>query len=163
MKQNFKLIPFNLLKAKTPANPNGLEVVTRVGRDARIIDTNYKGIDDGRSIIGIIQDNDIKKEMCHSFYINGRLRKDRDDNDDLFLKEPIEARRMTNQELAWWLRKHPEEHREYTYDSTNQSDGLVRYEYVYHGLQAHNEVDGLIKIRSNGGEWREPLIEVEEE
>ena len=36
-----------------------------------------------------------------------------EDNDDLFLKEPIKMCRMTNQELAWWLGECPNEHREW--------------------------------------------------
>ena len=82
MKQNFKLIPFDLKKAKTQENPNGLEVVTRVGEKVEIIYTNYKGLD-GSSIIGVIHDNKIgdNKEplydRCYSYSPNGCFRKDR--------------------------------------------------------------------------------------
>ena len=76
------------------------------------------------------------------------------------LKE-VKTRRMTNQELAWWLRDKPEEHREYCY-TTAESD--IEFEHVYSEYEyivncADKKVKGIL-IRRNGGEWEEPLIEV---
>lgn len=65
-------------------------------------------------------------------------------------------RRMTNKELAWWLRDGM--HREYTYEAV----GYVHFEYTYFSGEAEDPVDDDILIRENGGEWREPLVEVEE-
>ena len=65
-------------------------------------------------------------------------------------------RRMTNQELAWWLREKPTRERKWAFDS------CVRSVYVYDEKYADEEVDVDMRIREDGGEWREPLVEVEE-
>lgn len=67
------------------------------------------------------------------------------------------TRRMTNQELADWLRDCPEEHREWKY----KNGDTVFSEYPYNMNYANEEV-GDILIRSNHGEWEEPLIKIEE-
>lgn len=67
-------------------------------------------------------------------------------------------RRMTNQELAWWLQEG--KHREYKFPDINIQ--LVRSYFEYDEAVANDEVYGNILIRENGGEWREPLVEVEE-
>lgn len=65
------------------------------------------------------------------------------------------TRRMTNQELAWWLSEKP--HRERKFASTN-----VYPYYVYAENEKDEEVPEDLRIREDGGEWREPLVEVEE-
>ena len=67
-------------------------------------------------------------------------------------------RRMTNKELAWWLQEG--KHREYKFPDINIQ--LVRSYFEYDEAVANDEVYGNILIRENGGEWREPLVEVEE-
>lgn len=67
-------------------------------------------------------------------------------------------RRMTNQELAWWLQEG--KHREYKFPDINIQ--LVRSYFEYDEAVANDEVYGDILIRENGGEWHEPLVEVEE-
>ena len=67
------------------------------------------------------------------------------------IEEP-KTRRMTNQELAWWLREKPT--REY---KCEYRIGIY-YEYVY----TDEGADEDIVIRENGGEWKEPLVEVKE-
>lgn len=153
MEQNFKLIPFCLEKAKTPSNPNGLDVVTRGGKNVKIICSDFKGI---VPIIGIIQTDFY--EVCYTFYANGCKRLVGEEDDDLFLKEPITLRRMTHQELSWWLREHSEEHRELKYKSSPH----ILTTYPYSEVEAKEEVSSECFIRSNGGEWKEPLIEVKE-
>ena len=65
-------------------------------------------------------------------------------------------RRMTNQELAWWLREKPT--REWKY-----MNGVTVYGYYGYEEKCENEeVLNNILIREDGGEWREPLLEVEE-
>ena len=71
------------------------------------------------------------------------------------IEEP-KTRRMTNQELAWWLRKKPTRERKWAFDS------CVRSVYVYDEKYADEEVDADMRIREDNGEWREPLVEVEE-
>ena len=67
-------------------------------------------------------------------------------------------RRLTNQELAWWLQEG--KHREYKFPDINIQ--LVRSYFEYDEAVANDEVYGNILIRENGGEWHEPLVEVEE-
>ena len=65
-------------------------------------------------------------------------------------------RRMTNKELARWLRENPT--REWKY-----KDGISVY--CYYGYEEKRENEGVpdnFLIRENSGEWREPLVEVEE-
>ena len=64
-------------------------------------------------------------------------------------------RRMTNQELAWWLREKPT--REWKY-----MNGVTVYGYYGYEEKCENEeVLNNILIREDDGEWREPLVEVE--
>ena len=65
-------------------------------------------------------------------------------------------RRMTNQELSWWLRDHPEECREFKYE---EGGDYVYSSYDYTINQANTQVWGKL-IRRNGGEWQEPLVEI---
>lgn len=72
------------------------------------------------------------------------------------IEEP-KYRRMTCQELAWWLRENPT--REYTVKGTS----IAHFEYSYcANEEADAPADDDILIRENGGEWHEPLVEVEE-
>ena len=64
-------------------------------------------------------------------------------------------RRMTNRELSRWLRESPT--REYKY--INDSYIFSYYEYK-EGCE--EEVSEKIRIREDDGEWRVPLVEVEE-
>ena len=71
--------------------------------------------------------------------------------------EEVKTRRMTNKELARWLREHLS--REYKYHSSG------RYVYSYHTYDEINgdkEIDKDIVVREDYGEWKEPLVEVEE-
>ena len=71
------------------------------------------------------------------------------------LEEP-KTRRMTNQELAWWLREKPT--REWKY-----MNGVTVYGYYGYEEKCENEeVISNILIREDGGGWREPLVEIEE-
>ena len=71
------------------------------------------------------------------------------------IEEP-KTRRMTNKELSRWLREKPTRECKY-----------FRGEYVcgtfdYREYKQDEEVDVDMRIRENDGEWREPLVEVEE-
>ena len=65
-------------------------------------------------------------------------------------------RRMTNRELSRWLREHPS--REYKY----QTSDYIYSAFNYREYKQDEEVHKDIRIREDGGEWREPLVEVEE-
>lgn len=62
------------------------------------------------------------------------------------------TRRMTNKELARWLREKPT--REYKFGSTD----CVFCFLAYQEIDADVEVDDIL-IRENDGEWIEPFIE----
>lgn len=70
--------------------------------------------------------------------------------------EDPKTRRMTNKELARWLREKPTRECKYVYDSHVYSF----YDYIE--SCGDEEVDKEIVIREDDGEWREPLVEVEE-
>ena len=73
--------------------------------------------------------------------------------------EKSRTRRMTNKELARWLRENPM--RECT-RRNDTDDRLVYSIHTYLEICANEEVDDCILIREDDGEWREPLVEVEE-
>ena len=71
------------------------------------------------------------------------------------IKEP-KTRRMTHKELARWLREKPT--REFKY-----KDSISVYSvHSYDEDCGDEEVRKDIVIREDDGEWREPLVEVEE-
>lgn len=74
-----------------------------------------------------------------------------------YCAEIEKQRRMTNKELACWLRLNPT--REFKYD--RQCDH-VYYSYNYYDSESNKEVNPELVIRENDGEWREPLVEVED-
>lgn len=70
--------------------------------------------------------------------------------------EESKTRRMTNRELLRWLREKPT--REWKY-----KNGISVYGYYgYEEKRENEEVISNIHIREDYGEWREPLVEVEE-
>ena len=62
-------------------------------------------------------------------------------------------RRMTNRELSRWLREKPT--REYKYLTSD----YVCSTFDYRGYVQDEEVHEDMRIREDGGEWREPLVE----
>ena len=67
-------------------------------------------------------------------------------------------RRMTNRELSRWLREKPTRE----YKRSDRIDIVVYCFYSYIEEDADQEVDENFIIREDAGEWREPLVEVEE-
>ena len=67
-----------------------------------------------------------------------------------------EPRRMTNRELARWLREKPT--REFKYNVSRSVYSVHNYDEDC----GDGEVREDIVIREDDGEWREPLVEVEE-
>lgn len=65
-------------------------------------------------------------------------------------------RRMTNKELSRWLREKPT--REYNYKNF---DNYIYSYYDYKESCEDEEVHDSILIREDDGEWREPLVEVD--
>ena len=70
--------------------------------------------------------------------------------------EKPRTRRMTHKELSRWLREHPS--REYKY----QTSDYICSAFDYRECKQDEEVHEDIRIREDGGEWKEPLIEIEE-
>jgi hypothetical protein len=165
--KNCKLIPFDIRMAKTPSNPDGLEVVTTNGTAVTIVFTDFRSEelnpnDDSLfPILAVIHGED--SDMSALYSRGGDMADDDNCDNFLYLKESITPRRMTNQELAWWLRDAPEEHREfkYSYDDVDKKDRGVHYVYIYSDSHANEPADRVL-IRSNGGEWHEPLIDCKE-
>ena len=71
------------------------------------------------------------------------------------IEEP-KTRRMTNKELSWWLSEKPHRERKFA-----RAPYIYTY-YTYNENEQDEEVSDNFFIRENGGEWREPLVEVEE-
>lgn len=71
------------------------------------------------------------------------------------IEEP-ETRRMTNKELSRWLREKPT--REWRYGT----DSRIYNNYTYVEETADVKCWQEIVVREDDGEWREPLVEVEE-
>ena len=65
-------------------------------------------------------------------------------------------RRMTHKELSRWLREHPS--REYKYQTSDYIYSALNYRECKQDEEVHKD----IRIREDGGEWKEPLIEIEE-
>lgn len=63
---------------------------------------------------------------------------------------------MTHKELSRWLREQPS--REYKY----QTSDYICSAFDYRECKQDEEVHEDIRIREDGGEWKEPLIEIEE-
>lgn len=78
-----------------------------------------------------------------------------------YCAEIEKQRRMTNQELSWWLRENATRECKWKNKDCNYSD-YVYNNHVYLERCADEEVDSNTVIREDGGEWREPLVEVEE-
>lgn len=73
------------------------------------------------------------------------------------IEEP-KTRRMTKKELSRWLRE--KSTREFKYCSSLFS--YVYSTYTYDENEEEEEVRKDVVIREDDGEWREPLVEVEE-
>ena len=71
------------------------------------------------------------------------------------IEEP-KTRRMTNKELSRWLGEKPTRECKWTFD------GTICSVHTYNEKVENEEVSDNILIREDGGEWREPLVEVEE-
>lgn len=147
MENKYKTIPFDINRI----NEEGVKVVTRDGRTVRIFCTDANNV---RNVFGLING---AHDYSSCWYLNGRVYSDYEVGADLFLQVPIRQRRMTEQELAWWLRDCPEEHREYKFE--NSIINFVKSTYEYQEKSANEEVEKFVLIRKNGGEWEEPLIE----
>ena len=128
-------------------------VETRDGRPVEIYTTNRS---DEYSVVG-----GIKNAVIKFWRSDGTSNEDYtyDELDtDLFFTPKKTTRRMTHQELSWWLREHQEEHREFRF----KGDISVFSTYTYRESSRNCPCEEGILIRSNGGEWEEPEIEIEE-
>lgn len=144
-----KRIPFDFARI----NEDNIKVVTRDGRNARILCTDLKG---DKKIAAAVTSASGEYEYICEYYTGGRYYKKDESDADLFLEVLVKPRRMTNRELAWWLRDKPEEHREWKYNGSSS----VNCGYNYLDDHANDECEDVL-IRRNGGKWHEPLIEEE--
>ena len=102
--------------------------------------------------------DNISNEFPVQLHEDGHFYSNIEDGYDLIMLVPCKPRRMTNQELSYWFRDCPEEHREWKYDCFKTRD-LVYSTYEYHQHDANKECPEDILIRRNGGAWEKPLIE----
>lgn len=156
--ERYKLIPFDISKAKTPKNPKGLEVVTTNGTAVTIVFTDFRSEELNSNddslfpILAVIHGED--SDMSALYSRGGDMADDDNCDNFLYLKEPVTPRRrMTHKELSWWLIENPEEHREWKLGK------FIENSFCYEEDLQDNEVDETILIRSNGGEWHEPLVD----
>lgn len=152
MEKNYRIVPFDIEKAK-----NGAEVVTvKDNLKAEIIKYDLK--DKDYPILAIINCSD-GRQLVHTYGLKGNLFRKNKNDLDLILKEEVKVncRRMTNQELAWWLIDCPQEHREWKHEKGN----VIHRSCAYTENDENEECPNDIVVRTNGGEWREPLIEIE--
>ena len=108
----------------------------------------------------------VKRKVVHVLRNNlARVITIDDDNSDYELyrhcAEIEKQRRMTNKELSRWLRESPTRECKWKNKDFSQSD-YVYNNHVYLERCADEEVDSNTVIREDDGEWREPLVEVEE-
>lgn len=146
MEKTYRIIPFDIEKAKA-----GAEVVTK--KDELKVEIIKYDLKCNSPILAIINYKSGSQQAA-VYNLDGTLY-NRDL--DLRIKEEVKQRRMTNQELSWWLRDCPEEHREYKF----KTNPIVYHCYIYYNDDPNKPIDDRILIRSNGGEWREPIIEEE--
>ena len=71
------------------------------------------------------------------------------------IEEP-KTRRMTNKELSRWLREKP------TRECKYLTSDYICSTFEYREYKQDEEVHEDMRIREDDGEWREPLVEVEE-
>ena len=71
------------------------------------------------------------------------------------IEEP-KTRRMTNKELSRWLREKP------TRECKYLNSEYICSTFEYREYMQDEEVSVDMRIREDDGEWREPLVEVEE-
>ena len=103
-----------------------------------------------RKVVCILSENDLFNRVIA---IEG------DDSDYALYKHCAElpkARRMTNKELSRWLRGKP------TREYKDKYGDFVYGERAYRYAEQNEEVVDSTLIREDDGEWREPLVEVEE-
>ena len=70
--------------------------------------------------------------------------------------EKPKTRRMTNKELSRWLREKP------TRECKYLTSDYICSTFDYREYKQDEEVIEDMRIREDDGEWREPLVEVEE-
>jgi hypothetical protein len=158
MEKNYKTIPFDVNRI----NEEGVRVVTRNGLSVRVICVDKKTDSEVSfnpivALISYKSGEGTPYESVQSYSLKGTILDNINSDKDLLLQVPVKTRRMTNQELVWWLRDCSEEHREWKCTSTV----YVNYYISYIEKDANKECEKDILIRRNGGKWEEPLIEIE--
>ena len=98
----------------------------------------------------------IKRQGCTKYPVRTTINNDIDYEAYKHCAEIVKQRRMTYKELSRWLKEKPT--REYTYFHKEYIGNWCGYTVD----NQNNEVTKDIFIREDDGEWREPLVEVEE-
>ena len=112
----------------------------------------FTALSEGKTIERIMYHNTDNPEWIEVHSIDSTV-----DVYEYRIKPAKKTRRMTNQELSYWLRDEPQEHREIK----KMGCVDVYQQLSYMEIEADKEC-GDVLIRHNNGEWEEPIIEVEE-
>lgn len=147
--ERYKLIPFDISKAKTPQNPDGLDVVTTNGTAVTIVLTNFRSEelnynDDSLfPILAVIHGED--SDMSALYSRGGDMADDDNCDNFLYLKEPINMEKIKETDVyfggyeftiekfttedEWNLCSKLEEilHTKYKYDCSFQDFDYVGY------------------------------------
>lgn len=152
MEKKYRLVPFDIERAK-----NGAEVVTVGNLNVEIL--RYDIRDDYFPILAVVTNSD-DTQSVFTYGIRGNMFIDKRNDKDLRIKEEVKVnrRRMTNRELAWWLTDSPQEHREWKQAKGN----VIHKNCAYTENDENEECPKDIVVRTNGGEWVEPLVEINE-
>ena len=144
-----KRIPFDINKAQA-----GAKVITRDGRLVKELDC-FDCEGNSHPIIAYVQEEN--GLTTYGFTKNGtfNIHEEIKSPHDLFIEEEEKTRLMTHQELADWLRKCPEECREFKYKGNS---AVIAY-HDYYENEANTPVHDVL-IRRSHGEWMEPQMEV---
>lgn len=158
-----RIIPFNV----NLINKVGVKVKTRSGLNVRVLCTDFEGND--YKVMACVKALD-KSESSESepcfyevpllYHIDGSISSDRKSPLDLILEVPCVKlpRRMTNKELAEWLRNSTNDNvREMIEINPNAGD-YITGSYIYEDEEDFLEVPENIKIRVNGGDFFEPIV-----
>lgn len=98
----------------------------------------------------------ITKDGLHNYYPVMTVDENNEYYDTYRHCAEIEQRRMTKQELAWWLRGNP------TRELKSCNDKWIQTYLLYTDETSNIPVSDNVLIRENGGEWRVPLVEAKE-
>ena len=161
--ENKKIIPFNV----NLINNVGVKVKTRSGLNVRVLCTDIEGND--YKVMALVKvfnkSESSESEPCFHevpllYHIDGSISSDRESPLDLILEVPCVKlpRRMTNKELAEWLRNSTNDNVREMIEINPNVGNYITGSYIYEDEEDFLEVPENIRIRENFGDFFEPII-----